>query len=214
MSAGSAPRGLTGRLIQTWCGEITAYVLHRTESIRFLRQARQFPVASQPRTGMNRNHLGYSCFAPIMLWNDLAMKTAEMILASAQVVGHRTGRMALAGLAPNARDQREFALMGQEKIEASAQSAQAIATHMLSMNQQLGTQAFNNMLRSTAAYLLLASSRTPGQLIARQVALARALGQFVVSIAEVSKSATKLAHRGLKPIHAKATANAKRLGKR
>jgi DNA-binding transcriptional regulator YdaS (Cro superfamily) len=60
----------------------------------------------------------------------------------------------------------------------------------------------------------LASSRTPSQLIARQAALARALGQSASSMAQVSGSAAKLAHRGLKPIHSKATANAKRLGKR
>jgi hypothetical protein len=47
-----------------------------------------------------------------MLWGDLATKTLEMMLASAQVIGRRTGRMALAGDAPNARERREFALMG------------------------------------------------------------------------------------------------------
>ena len=163
---------------------------------------------------MKLNHFGPPHFTAFMLWNTLAMKTAEMMLASAQVIGHRTGRMALAGPAPSARDRREFALMGQEKVEASAQSVQAMAAHLLSRNQELGAQAFSNMLRSTSALMMLASSRTPAQLIARQVALARALGQSSVSIADVSKSATKLAHRGLKPIHAKATANAKRLGRR
>jgi hypothetical protein len=163
---------------------------------------------------MKHTYLGYSYFAPFMQWNDLAMKTAEMMLASAQVIGHRTGRMASAGTAPNARDWREFTLMGQEKIEASAQSAQAMAAHLMTMNRPLGAQAFENMLRSAAAFMRLAISLTPGQVIARQAALARALGQSAVSIANVSESATKLAHRGLKPIHAKATANAKRLGKR
>jgi len=163
---------------------------------------------------MKRNPLGHSCYAPFMLWNDLAMKTAELMLSSAQVIGHRTGRMALAGPAPNARDRREFALMGQEKIDASARSAQAMARQMMTMNQPLGVQAFKNIRRSTAAFMSLANSRTPGQLVARQAALARALGQSAVSIADVSKRVTRLAHRGLKPIHAKATANAKRLAKR
>ena len=111
---------------------------------------------------MKRNYAGYSYLSPFMLWSDLATKTLEMMLASAQVIGHRTGRMALAGPVPNARDRREFALMGQEKIEAGAQSAQAMVAHIMTMSQ----------------------------------------------------NATKLAHRGLKPIHAKATANARRLGKR
>ena len=163
---------------------------------------------------MQRNYLGYSSFLPFMLWSDLATKTLEMMLASAQVIGHRAGRMALAGPAPNARDRREFALMGQEKIEAGAQSAQAMAAHLMTMSQPWGALAFRHVLRSSAAFMSLASSRTPSQLIARQAALARALGQSAVSMADVSKSATKLAHRGLKPIHAKATANAKRLAKR
>jgi hypothetical protein len=163
---------------------------------------------------MKRNYPGYSYFLPLMLWSDLGTKTLEMMLASAQVVGYRTGRMALAGAAPNARDRREFALMGQEKIEAGAQSAQAMAAHMMTMSQPWGALAFRHLLRTSAAFMSLASSRTPSQLIARQAALARALGQSAVRMADVSKDATKLAHRGLKPIHAKATANAKRLAKR
>jgi len=88
-----------------------------------------------------RNHFGYSCFAPFMLWNALAAQTAEMILASAQVIGHRTRRMALAGAAPSARDRREFTLMTREKVEAGAQSIQAMASHLLGRNQRLGAQA-------------------------------------------------------------------------
>ncbi len=163
---------------------------------------------------MKRNYPGYPYFLPLMLWSDLATKTLEMTLASAQVIGHRTGRMALAGAAPSARDRREFALMGQEKIEAGAQSAQAMAAHMMTMSQPWGALVFRHLLRNSAAFMSLASSRTPSQLIARQAALARALGQSAVRMADVSKDATKLAHRGLKPIHAKATANAKRLRKR
>ena len=163
---------------------------------------------------MRRNYLGYSYFVPFMVWSDLATKTLEMMLASAQVIGHRTSRMALAGAAPNARDRREIALMGQEKVEAGARSAQAMAAHMMTVSQPWGALAFRHIPRNSAAFMSLASSQTPSQLIARQAALARALGQSAVSMANVSKSATKLAHRGLKPIHAKATANAKRLGKR
>lgn len=163
---------------------------------------------------MKRNYAGYSYLSPFMLWSDLATKTLETMLASAQVIGHRTGRMALAGPAPNVRDRREFALMGQEKIEAGAQSAQAMVAHMMTMNQRRGALAFRHLLQNSAAFMSLASSRTPSQLIARQAALARALAQSASSMADVAKNATKLAHRGLRPIHAKATANARRLGKR
>jgi len=163
---------------------------------------------------MKRNYTGYSYLSPFMLWSDLATKTLEVMLASAQVIGHRTGRMALAGPAPNVRDRREFALMGLEKIEAGAQSARAMALHMMTMKQPWGALAFRHLLQNSTAFMSLASSRTPSQLIARQAALARVLRQSAISMADVSKNATKLAHRGLKPIHAKATANARRLGKR
>ena len=43
------------------------------------------------------NYLGYSYFVPSILWSDLTTKTLEMMLASAQVIGHRTGHMTLAG---------------------------------------------------------------------------------------------------------------------
>ncbi len=99
-------------------------------------------------------------------------------------------------------------------IEAGAQSAQAMAAHLMTMSQPWGALAFRHLLRTSAAFVSLASSRTHSQLIARQAALARALGQSAVRMADVSKDATRLAHRGLKPIHARATANAKRLAKR
>ena len=38
---------------------------------------------------MKRNYHGHSYFSPFILWGDLATKTLEMMLASAQVIGHR-----------------------------------------------------------------------------------------------------------------------------
>lgn len=160
---------------------------------------------------MKRNLPGSSFLAPWLLWNELAVKTAELMFASAQVIAHRTGRMAIAGAAPNVRDRREFALMGREKIEAGAKSARAMAAHMMALRAPLGGQVFRDIQRSTAAFKSLATSRTPAQVIARQAALASALGRSASSMADATKSVTRLAQRGLKPIHAKATANAKRL---
>ena len=63
---------------------------------------------------------------PFLVWTRLTWKTGEMMLASAQVIHHRKSRMAAVGATPSARDRREFALMGQEKLEASVESAQAM----------------------------------------------------------------------------------------
>jgi hypothetical protein len=52
----------------------------------------------------------------------LATQAMELSLATPQVMAHRLTRMAMAGPVPSARDQREFSLMGQEKVQAFQQS--------------------------------------------------------------------------------------------
>jgi hypothetical protein len=151
---------------------------------------------------------------PFLVWSRLAWKTSEMMLASAQVIQHRTGRIAAAGAAPSARDRREFALMGQEKIEAGVQSASAMAAQMMAMNPLLGPRAFKHMMTGAAAVMSLAASRTAGQAMARHAKLVRTMMQSTATTAQLSGAAARLAQRGLKPIHSRATANADRLGKR
>lgn len=59
------------------------------------------------------------------------------MLASVQVIGHRSNRMLSAGSSPDAGQRREFALMGQEKIAAASESAQAMALSWIKLNQEL-----------------------------------------------------------------------------
>ena len=104
--------------------------------------------------------------------------------------------------------------MGREKVEASAESARAIAAHMTTTNLQLGVRAFSQMMSATAAFTALAASRTPAQFVARQARLAGTVARSAITSADLSTSAARLAKRGLKPVHARATANARRLRKR
>jgi hypothetical protein len=162
---------------------------------------------------MRRSRTHYSVGNPLLIWADLAWKTGEMMLASAQVIGHRTGRMAAAGSTPNARDRREFALMGQEKIDAAVEAGLAMAAQMMSTHPQIGVQALMRVLTGATATMSLAPSRSAGQAAARQAKLVRTMMQSVVAAAQLSESVARVAQRGLKPIHSRATANAKRLGK-
>jgi len=114
---------------------------------------------------------------PLGLWTELALRTAEMFVASAQVIGHRTHRMATAGPSPSLRDRREFARMGLEKAEAAGESMWAVA-------QQLGRLQGSWMLRSWHDVWSWSD------------ATARVMGS------------------GLRPIHSRATANARRLARR
>lgn len=142
------------------------------------------------------------------------MKTGEMMLASAQVINHRTGRMASAGLTPDSRDRQEFALMGQEKIAAASESAQAIAARMLNLNQQMGTLAFNQMVAGTAGIMSVAAAKTMAQSSKAQAEFVRdTMSSSAKAASQLADSVVRIAHHGLKPVHSRATANAKRLAK-
>lgn len=104
--------------------------------------------------------------------------------------------------------------MGQEKIEAATESGRAIAAHLTTMNLQFGVRAFTHMATGTAALIALAASRSVGESITRHAKLAETLSRSATMASEFSGSAARLANRGLTPIHARATANARRLRKR
>jgi len=151
---------------------------------------------------------------PFQAWTDLAWKIGEMSMASAQVIAHRTTRMAISGPLPSTRDRQEFSRMGQEKVEAATQSAQAIAAQMAALSGTIGTRAFSHWMSGSAALMSLAASRSVGQFVTRQAKLAQAMSRSANTAFELADSTARLAGHGLKPIHARATANARRLGKR
>ena len=150
---------------------------------------------------------------PFLTWSRLAWKTGEMAIASAQVIGHRTSRLALAGALPSARDQREFTLMGQEKGAAAMESAQAVGARMLMLNQQFAALAFKQMLSASAALMSIAASRTAAESVGRQSKLVRdTMTSSVVTVSKLSDSTAHLARRALKPVHTRVSGNVRRLG--
>jgi hypothetical protein len=151
---------------------------------------------------------------PFMLWVGFAVKMGEMMLASAQVIGHRTNRMANAGVVPSLRDQREFTLMGQEKIEAVVESAQAVASRMMGLNQQIGTLALRQMMAGATGMMALATTRNPAQSSKLQAKLMQeTVSNSSNAASQLANTVVHVADQGLKPIHTRATANAKRLAK-
>jgi hypothetical protein len=163
---------------------------------------------------MERNKTLSLCANPLSVWTDLALNTCEMMVASAEVIGHRTGRMAVAGPIPSARDQREFALMGREKIDAAAESARAMAEFVMMINCQIGAQAFSQMLTGSTAMISLAASRSIEQSIERQGELVRTMTDSAITASQLPNSAGLLAQSAVEPIYSRTKANARRLGKR
>lgn len=67
---------------------------------------------------------------------QLARQSAELAFAVPQVMAHRLTRLALAGPQPNARDRREFHVMGAEKVTAFWQSWFAMGWAMVEASQK------------------------------------------------------------------------------
>jgi hypothetical protein len=158
----------------------------------------------------------YSTFAnPFLVWAQFATKAGEMMFASAQVIAHRTGRLAAAGAHPSVRDRKEFALMGTEKVAAAGESARNMATRIGMANARASGSAWIQMMKMSQDMMNIAMSRTTMQAANRQMALTqRMVNDGVSAGATATRTAGRIASQGLKPIHGRATRNAKRLAKR
>jgi hypothetical protein len=136
--------------------------------------------------------------------------TGEMMLASAEVIGHRTGRLSTAQLPLSARDQKEFTLMVQEKAEAGQEAAFALA--------EQATRAATQMAMSVPAQMMeaawgMAFSRTVPQFVEAQMKLGQAMVEPLTGH-DMANAAVRAGHAAVKPYHRRATANARRLNKR
>jgi hypothetical protein len=121
-------------------------------------------------------------------------QAAELALAVPQVVAHRLARIANAGASPSARDRKEFARMVSEKHAAFAESWQAMAMQALHSQQAFAAALARTALTPPARRRKAASHSLSLQLQMQQAALA-------------------LFGKGLAPVHRRAVANAKRLGR-
>ncbi|WP_151634258.1 polyhydroxyalkanoate granule-associated phasin [Noviherbaspirillum aerium] len=163
---------------------------------------------------MSVRRLHYPAANPLLVWSQVALKTGEMLFASAQVISHRTGRMAMAGPMPNARDRKEFTLMGQEKLEAAQESAAAMAMRLFAMQSRMGSAMLEQWAASAGLFWRLAlnpamAASLGGQAKSWQAVAAAPLAAWSRTFGSVAE----LAQHGLKPVHSRATANARRLAK-
>ncbi len=128
---------------------------------------------------------------PTRKTKSVAIKAAELAVAVPQVVAHRVTRMALSGPTLSERDRKEFQLMVAEKKTAFAEAWHAMAMQSVRANQALAT----SFLRS------IWSPSLRGKPTASKV------------VAQIQGAALGVFGKGLAPVHRKAVANAKRLGR-
>ena len=160
------------------------------------------------------NALSPRFFNPLMLWVDVALKTQEMLLSSGSVIQLRTERMAKAGLSPSPEDIAEFQLMGHEKIAAVTEAGTAIANQMHTSQVVLINRAVRQWLGGAVAFFSLATSTNADDAMQHAKALGGSATQSMVTASQLSSAGARITQRGLRPIHAKATANARRLAGR
>ena len=150
---------------------------------------------------------------PLLNWFSIGLKTAEMLTSSAQVIGHRTSRMMLAGPRPSEADRREFGLMGQEKVDAAIESSCAMASSLYATNLQIWSRMAKTQLSMAAALGALATSRTGAQAIARHAAVARIVSHSPLTARQALDATARLTASGIAPVRSRAMANARRLRK-
>ena len=122
---------------------------------------------------------------------SLTVKAAELALAVPQVVAHRVTRMALSGPKLSARDRKEFQRMVAEKNAAFSESWSAMARQAALANQALAGSIFKS-------FLSVARGKRPSA---------------AASAAQLQRAALSILGKGVEPVHRKAVANAKRLGR-
>jgi hypothetical protein len=153
---------------------------------------------------------------PFVLWGTLGVKAMQMSTAAAQVIAIRTARMAAAGLHPSAADRREMTRMGAEKVDAFSRAGQALAIGAVPLVAGMAAQAVRSGFDLFHATAQLAASRTTAQTLERQRRLAHTLIRSTPGAQQgaAATATARLAPRALAPVHAKATANARRLTKK
>ena len=131
-------------------------------------------------------------------WIKAGRMVGETLDAAQAVVAHRGETIAAAANDPLRADHRELALMVTEKGHAFAKSGSTLAGDWAAMQSDVWRQA-------TAIQSMMLSGRVPSL---------AATGAIIDRGARINQRAFTSGVRALKPIHAAATANQRRLKKR
>jgi hypothetical protein len=123
----------------------------------------------------------------------LHVQAAELAWAVPQVVAHRLARIAIAGAKPTPRDRKELTRIVAEKHAAFGESWQAMGVQAVRAQQSLAT----------------ALARAALQPPSRRKAAANV---FAMQL-QLQQAALAVLGKGLSPVHRRAVANAKRLGR-
>ena len=137
-------------------------------------------------------------------------KVAELAMAAPQVAAIRTARMLAAGANPGADDRAEFSQMCTEKVQAFWESMFAMNAQVLKAQEEYTRTAALQWWRLWGTPWWLAASRPVAGAIA---SLPRVPGLAGPTRRQRQRAIAKVLEAGLTPVHKRATANARRLGR-
>ena len=141
-----------------------------------------------------------------------ALSGGEMLQAAGDVINARLEIMAAGMADPRKIDLTEISLMSTEKVEALSSSASALAQTLGDIGGRLGSGVITEAVHASTAAASIASASTPAAAMQAQYSYAvgwwgRAASQMMTLNSELLKGQAE----ALRPIHAAAVANAKRL---
>jgi hypothetical protein len=145
---------------------------------------------------------------PVTLWWQTWLKTTETMIAAPQVIAHRTARMAQSGPGLNRSDQRELAGMGIEKVAAFSQSGMNAASALVAFQQQ----AVNAAVRQW--WWLMANALNPMTAFTAPWSVVKVPIDLLSASNRALSITPRVTHEAVRPVHAKATSNARRLARR
>jgi hypothetical protein len=137
---------------------------------------------------------------PFALWASMlnaGQMISETAEASGAVIANRSGTIAAAARSPLDADHRELGRMMSEKSTAFAKSGASLAADWTRMQRDLMAQT-----QALGAFWLSGRLPTPG-----------AAAAIIARSQKINEAALASGIRALRPIHATATANQKRLGR-
>ena len=138
-------------------------------------------------------------------------KVAELAIAAPQVAAIRTARMLAAGRNPGAADRAEFSQMRTEKVQAFWESILAMNTQIVRTQAEYARTAALQWWRLWTTPWWLAAYPPAAQAMA---SLPRAAGMIAgPTRRQRQRAISKILEAGLTPVHKRATANARRLGR-
>ncbi len=143
-----------------------------------------------------------------------AERTAELAVASARTIGFRTAMMAQAAGDPIAMSDPEFMLMGSEKVEASYAAALALADSLRPLYEAWMTWSSHQLHGNVRFASEIVSCRNPADLTrVYSHWINESLTGTQLAAGKMAEAISKMSGAALAPIHAAASANARRLAK-